>query len=144
MPKIYQVIEVNAPAAKIYENLTTIEGLSGWWTKETSGNSDKGGEIRFGFGENFNIVRVAGLTKGKHLVWEVIQSAFPSGNQWAWTKISFTLTEEANNKTTIRFEHLGWRSITDFFGICNYHWALTLASLKSLCETGKGNPYQQS
>jgi uncharacterized protein YndB with AHSA1/START domain len=141
MPKIYHMFEVNTPAAKVYENLTTIKGLSGWWTKETSGNPEKGGEIRFGFGENFNIVMVNELMPNKHVVWEVIQSAFPSGNQWIWTKISFTLTEESQNKTTIRFEHTGWRSITDFFGVCNYNWALTLASLKSLCETGKGNNY---
>ena len=141
MPKIYHLIEINTPASTVYENLTTIKGLAGWWTKETTGNPKKGGEIRFGFDENYNLMKVTELIKNKHISWEVIQSAFPMGNQWVWTKISFTLTEESPNKTTVRFEHSGWRDITDFYGVCNYQWALILASLKSLCETGKRNYY---
>jgi len=141
MPKIYHLLEVNTPAAKVYDNLTTIKGLSGWWTKDTTGNPEKDGEIRFSFGENYNLIKVTDLIKNKHVAWEVIQSAFPSGNQWVWTKISFTLTEESKHKTTVRFEHSGWRDITDFYGVCNYHWALVLSSLKSFCETGKGNYY---
>lgn len=139
MPKIYHMLEINTSVAPVYKNLTTLEGLSGWWTKDTTGNPDKGGEIRFGFGENYNLIKVTDLIPNKYVSWEVVQSAFPNGNQWVWTKISFTLTHDSSDKTTIRFEHSGWRDISDFYGVCNYQWALTLASFKTFCETGIEN-----
>ena len=137
MPKIYHMFEIDSPVSKVYENLTTIQGLTGWWTKDTTGIPEKNGELRSGFGDNYNLIKVNDVIKNKQVVWEVVQSAFPNGNQWVWTKISFMLTHDSNDKTTVRFEHSGWRDITDFYGVCNYQWALTLANLKSLCETGK-------
>ena len=34
---------------KVYDALTTVEGLAGWWTDDTSGTEDVGGVLEFRF-----------------------------------------------------------------------------------------------
>lgn len=38
-------IGIKAPVAKVYGALSTIEGIAGWWTKDTTGDSKPGGTI---------------------------------------------------------------------------------------------------
>ena len=46
---MHRIGVVTPDPTKVYEALTTIEGLSGWWTDETSGDPDLGGTIEFRF-----------------------------------------------------------------------------------------------
>ena len=34
---------------KVYDALTTIDGLSGWWTRDTTGDAGLGGVVAFRF-----------------------------------------------------------------------------------------------
>jgi uncharacterized protein YndB with AHSA1/START domain len=38
-----------ASPAEVYEVLTTVDGLAGWWTDQTSGDPEVGGTIEFRF-----------------------------------------------------------------------------------------------
>lgn len=140
MYKIFQVIEIRKPAEDIYYAISTIEGLAGWWTKDTTGNPAIGGEIRFGFGEHFNIMKVSELLVNKFVKWEVLSSNFPSGKEWIGTIITFTLEEHEDGITEVKFEHSNWKEATEFFEICSFHWGVSLVSLKLLCATGSGAP----
>jgi uncharacterized protein YndB with AHSA1/START domain len=140
MVKIFHNFEIKASAEKVYEAISTLKGLCGWWTKDTTGNPAKDGEIRFGFGNNFNIMHVIESVGNKFVQWEVKSSDFPSGKEWIGTFISFTLEEKENNIASVKFEHSNWQAFTDFYGVCNYHWGIFMVSLKLLCETGKGTP----
>ena len=42
-------IGIKAPAAHVYKALATIEGLAGWWTRDTTGNAQPGGHVAFRF-----------------------------------------------------------------------------------------------
>ena len=140
MVKIFHNFETKASAEKVYEAISTLKGLCGWWTKDTTGSPAKGGEIRFGFGDYFNIMLVIESVNNKFVQWEVKSSNFQSGNEWIGTFISFTLEEKEDNITSVKFEHSNWQAFTDFYGVCNYHWGIFMVSLKLLCETGKGTP----
>ena len=51
---------------KVYRALTTLEGLSGWWTVDTQGDSDKvGGIIEFRFGAGGFDIKVLELDPDK-------------------------------------------------------------------------------
>src|SRR5688572_11016545 len=53
MPDILHRVGIKSTQNKVYEALTSIEGLSGWWTKDTKGESNKlGGLVQFRFGQN--------------------------------------------------------------------------------------------
>ena len=82
-------------------------------------------------------MRVKGLTPNKAVHW-VCEDG---DKQWVDTKVSFSL-EEKDGKTALRFAHRDWKEATDFYETCNFHWGLFLQSLRLVCETGKGTPYQ--
>jgi len=137
MVNIQHNFMVNAPVVRVYEAITTLDGLRRWWTKETTGNPDKDGEIRFGFGEEFyNKMKVSALTKDASVAWDCTDGP----PDWLGTQIIFTLSEQKNG-CSVKFEHKGWKEANDFYGMCNYHWGLYMKSLKLLCETGKGTPH---
>lgn len=47
---IKHLFHINASKEEVYKALTTIEGLSQWWTNQTSGNPALDGIIEFRFG----------------------------------------------------------------------------------------------
>lgn len=50
---IYQRLLIKVPVEKVYEALTTQEGLTGWWTPDTIAKPEKGSILRFGFGPDY-------------------------------------------------------------------------------------------
>lgn len=140
MAKIYHLLTISAPVENVFEAISTVEGLKGWWTNLTTGSTEVGGELSFGFGKDYDMMVVKNSDNYSLVEWEVVKSTFADGHQWIGTRISFGLSSDKNKNTVLRFEHNGWKEITDFYGVCNYHWGLFMVSLKALCETGKGNP----
>jgi len=49
MVDIIHRVGIKAPVSKVYAALSTVEGVAGWWTKDTTGVSKPGGtiEVRF-------------------------------------------------------------------------------------------------
>ena len=137
MAAIRHNVVIKAPAKKIYNAITTQEGLAGWWTTDTTAKPEVGFVNVFIFGKFRNEMKVTELSRNKKVQWECIQSI----EEWIGTTISFEL-EEKENHTLLRFVHGGWKEETDVFASCSYDWASFLASLKSLCEKGTGTPYK--
>ena len=137
MVKIYHKFVVKAPIARVYEAIAKLDGLNKWWTTGTTGNPEKGGELRFGFGgEDFVRMKVTGNEKNNLVSWTCIEGP----EDWMGTNLDFKVSED-KGKTTVKFEHNGWKEANDFYGSCNFDWGRFMVSLKSLCETGKGTPH---
>jgi len=49
MVNIAHHIGIKAFDFKVYSALSTMEGLSGWWTEEVEGDSKVGGNLTFSF-----------------------------------------------------------------------------------------------
>jgi len=120
----------------VYNALATVEGLSSWWTSDTRGESNVGGELQFRFGDGGFDMRVLELEPGKRVLWQVVDGP----EEWLGTKISFDLNQNGD-WTVILFKHLGWKAPVEFMHHCSTKWAVFLLSLKSLRETGKGSPW---
>ena len=120
-----------------WKALTTREGLSGWWTSDTKGESSKvGGVIQFRFGNGGFDMKVRELEPNKRVLWQVIDG--PA--EWVGTTISFDLRQDGD-WTVIHFKHQGWKEPVEFMHHCSTKWGVFLLSLKSLLETGKGAPW---
>jgi hypothetical protein len=119
-----------------YRALTTLEGLSGWWTTNTQGESKVGGVLQFRFGAGGFDMKVLELDPERRVLWQVVDG--PA--EWIGTKISFDLRQEGD-WTIILFKHQGWKEPVEFMHHCSTKWAVFLLSLKSLLETGKGAPW---
>jgi hypothetical protein len=118
-----------------YQALTTIKGLSGWWTTDTRGESKIGGIIQFRFGAVGFDMKVLELDSAKHIEWLVVDGP----QEWLGTKVIFELRQEGD-WTIVLFKHQGWKEPVEFMRHCSTKWAVFLLSLKSLLETGEGAP----
>jgi hypothetical protein len=120
----------------VYKALATIDGLSGWWTSITRGESEVGSVIQFRFGAGGFDMKVLDLQPARRVLWQVVGGP----NEWIDTTISFDLRQEGD-WTIACFKHQGWKEPVEFMHHCSTKWAVFLLSLKSLLETGKGAPY---
>ncbi|MBC9713523.1 SRPBCC domain-containing protein [Streptomyces sp. TRM66268-LWL] len=139
MVDILHRIGTTTSREEVYDALTTVEGLSGWWTRETSGESEVGGILRFRFHgvpmpDGFDM-KVLENEPAERVRWEVVDGP----KEWIGTRIVFELKQE-DAYTIVLFRHEGWKEPGEFMHHCSTKWATFLMSLKKLLETGKGEP----
>lgn len=141
MVDIVHRIGIRAPASKVFAALSTIEGLSGWWTRDTRGDAHVGGRIAFRFRApdgrevgGFDMLVLE--ASADHIVRWRVQAGAP---EWVGTEIEFRLAPHGD-LTIVRFGHRGWREEVEFTAHCSMKWATFLLSLRDLLETGRGRP----
>ena len=159
MPNICHELIIGATAEKVFNAVTSQQGLSAWWTPETKADTQPGSFLRFCFGSDYyKEMKIVEIDPFVSVKWSCTQGA----NEWVGTHISFRLYEgnmpsllhshpEAEGQiqqqndvdlaTLLVFEHANWREYTPMFAECNYTWGQFLRSLKLLCETGQGLPW---
>src|SRR5215207_3539785 len=139
MVDILHRIGVTSSPDDVYSALTTIDGLSAWWTEDTKGDGNVGGVIQFRFDGapdpgGFDM-KVLEAQPRERVLWEVVDGP----EEWVGTQIGFELKEE-DGFTIVLFSHQGWKEPVEFMYHCSTKWATFLMSLKELIETGKGEP----
>ena len=128
-------VEQSSPK-QVYDALTRLDGLSGWWTEDTSGDTDLGGVIAFRFGPPGGFdMKVVELDPGRRLRWDVVDGP----PEWVGTSVQWDLRQDGDY-TIVLFKHEGWREPVEFMYHCSTKWATFLMSLKQLVETGEGAP----
>ncbi len=120
---------------EVYDALTTIDGLAGWWTDQTTGSTATGGVIEFRFGPGGFDMEVVDQRPGEHVAWKVIDGP----EEWIGTTVDWRLRRDGEY-TIVLFEHAGWKEPVEFMHHCSTKWATYLMSLKSLVESGTGAP----
>jgi uncharacterized protein YndB with AHSA1/START domain len=136
MVDILHRVGVKTPSPeKVYEALTTIDGLAGWWTDDTKGSAGVGGVIQFRFPPGGFDMEVTELVPDKRVSWTVVDGP----DEWIGTTIDWDLRQE-DDMTILLFKHQGWKEPVEFMHHCSTKWATYLVSLKQLVETGIGAP----
>ena len=131
-------VGIKAPLADVHAALTHPDRLAGWWTTDTSGEGQPGGALAFKFGERgFVDVKVL-AAQSDRILWEVTGGP----PEWIGSRIVWA-PEVSGDWTVVMFSHTGWREPIEFMHHCSTKWALFLMSLKSLLETGEGQPWPQ-
>jgi uncharacterized protein YndB with AHSA1/START domain len=120
---------------KVYDALTTLDGLSGWWASDTTGSVEVGGVIEFRFGPGGFDMQVVELQPAERVQWEVVDGPV----EWIGTTVHWEIKQDGE-WTIVLFRHVGWREPVEFMYHCSTKWATFLMSLKSLLETGTGSP----
>ena len=141
MMDILHRVGIEAPVSKVYAALSTIEGIAGWWTKQTTGVSGPGGIVEVHFvspsGERIGgmSMKVMALVRDSAVHWHVESGP----KEWIGTDVMFELSEDGDY-TIVRFAHKHWREAVEFFAHCSMKWATFMLSLKDFVETGRGKP----
>ena len=118
-----------------YEAITTLDGLAGWWTEKTTGETEVGGRVEFRFPNGGFDMEVVDAAPGQSVTWKVVDGP----DEWVGTTVEWSLRQDGDY-TVILFAHRGWREPVEFMHHCSTKWATFLISLKSLVETGQGAP----
>ena len=136
MVDILHRIGATATPDKVYDALTTRDGLAAWWTTDTTGDSAVDGTIKFRFGDAGGFdMKVLDQRPNERVAWEVTDGP----EEWIGTRVRFDLKEEGDY-TIVLFAHEGWAEPGEFLSHCSTKWASYLLSLKALVETGRGSP----
>jgi hypothetical protein len=124
MASIKHLFHIDASKEKVFEALTTIEGLGSWWTNKTTGNTKLGGIIEFRFGDYGGPdMKVKEIKANESVTWECV------GGSEDWLEHIFS------------FEQFGWKETGDFYASCNFSWGRYMESLRQFCQTGKGEAF---
>jgi len=136
MVDILHRVGVSTPSPdKVYEALTTIEGLAGWWTDDTTGTAEVGGVVQFRFPPGGFDMEVVEQRPNESVEWKVVDGP----EEWIGTTVNWQLRQDGDY-TIVMFRHQDWKEPVEFMHHCSTKWATYLMSLKSLVETGKGAP----
>ncbi|MDO6437336.1 SRPBCC domain-containing protein [Cyclobacterium sp. 1_MG-2023] len=131
MESIEHINYIKSPKDKVYQTLTTEQGLGEIWTRRLKVKPEVGFVNEFDFDEGYiTKFKILELKEHSKIIWECTAS----DEQWLGTKVSFELTEK-DNATTIRLKHYDWEERTEYYGWCNYNWAMFLYRLKGYCES---------
>lgn len=135
MADIYHQVGVKADIEKVYRALTTLEGLTGWWTK-TTGSTLENGKLYFHFNDTKIEMTIQQLLPAKKVVWRCTEKE----GEWKDTLITFDL-EQIDDQVFINFSHKYWAQQSSLCSHCSTKWAVFMLSLKDYLEKGKGQPF---
>src|SRR4030095_7922097 len=127
------------------EVFNAINNVRGWWSEEIEGSTDKlNAEFNYHYLDvHRSKMKITELIPDKKVVWLVEENYFSftkDKSEWTGTKIIFEISQK-DNKTQVVFTHQGLVPEYECFEICQDAWTTYIQhSLRSLIETGKGQP----
>src|SRR6478609_2623438 len=108
------------------EVFNAINNVRGWWPGEIKGNTDKlNDEFSYRMEDmHFSKQRLVEVITNEKVVWLVTESELnfvKEKSEWTGTKIIFEISK-VNNKTQLRFTHLGIVPKIECYNICSGAW----------------------
>ena len=131
MPDILHRVGINSTPVRVFEALTTLDGLSHWWITGTTGDVKQGGIIDFGF----SAMRVVEVKPNELVKWKCVRGP----EEWVGTDVTFHLKPK-EGQTFVLFSHANWKEPVEFMHHCSTKWATFLLSLKDWLERNEGRP----
>ncbi len=150
MATIRHQVLINAPVAKVYEALSTADGISTWWDKQTATQTDRGLVLEHNPGPEHGVVklRVVEQVPNKRVEWECISTHPKSSPASAWTgtHFIFEIVERDNvvssganpdqvRATTLDFSQDRYDERSEFFESNKLAWGEVLQNLKQVMES---------
>jgi uncharacterized protein YndB with AHSA1/START domain len=136
-----QEMVIAASPLQVFDALTSLEGLRGWWASSACGSGSAGGTFQLGFaGLDETISMHVDVADPTTLVaWTCLDhTGLPD---WEGTKIVFRLEDRGAGQTTLSFCHIGLVPDLECYEQCHAGWEHFLASLRSYVERGRGDPF---
>jgi len=138
MADLFHDFPINAPAARVFQAISSPEGLATWWTLRSAGEVKEGGTIELWFGPEYDW---RGVVRRFVLNSEFELEIVCTDKDWNGTKVGFRL-EESNGTTSVSFYHKDWPKANGHFRRSNYCWAMYLRILRISLERGDSVGYE--
>lgn len=136
MTDIMHWISIDAPPQRVFDAVTTANGLSSWWTSDVEPADAEGDVAVFGFNDRSVVfrMRIDEMAEPQRVRWTCVGD-FP---EWEGTRIEFRIEEREDGRSGLTFTHAGWESTEGFFRQCNTDWGRLMYYLKCYLE-GRGD-----
>jgi uncharacterized protein YndB with AHSA1/START domain len=127
------------------EVFKAVTNVRGWWSEQIDGRTDKlNAEFSYHYKDVHRCkMKIVELVPGKKVVWLVLENYFDftkNKAEWKGNKISFEISKKGE-QTQLTFTQIGLVPAYECYNICSDAWGNYInGSLKSLIETGKGQP----
>ena len=133
MPNIAHKIRINAPQEKVFQALSTAQGIKGWFAPEVDGTVAAGQTASFTFsnGETFRW-RFADIAPAA-IRWSLLEGPHIAPK----TEVIFRLTSKHDGVTEVEVDHSGFPEGHAAIRSCNTLWGLSLWHLKQFTESSK-------
>ena len=139
MADIYQDFPVQAPAEKVFQAISTPEGLNAWWTQRCAGKPQLGAIYVLWFGPEYDWrAKVTQCSPNREFELQMTNA----DDDWKGSRIAFQLEESSPDKTLVRFSHTGWPIVNGHYRISNHCWAMYLRLLRKYVEDGQVVAYE--
>jgi hypothetical protein len=125
------------------EVFVAVNNVRGWWQGEIDGSSTKlNDEFSYRMKDiHYSRQKLVEVIPDQKVVWSVTESSLnfiSDKHEWTGTRIVFEISE-INNKTKLRFTHVGLVPDVECYEGCSFAWGrLIQESLFNLITTGKG------
>ena len=138
---IREHMKINVNPGTIYSAVSTPQGIKGWWCEDSEITNEVGGINTLHFLKEGKPVdmkfKIDEMSPDGKVIWTCIENANP-------TWIGTTLTYEFDKNGEFDLIHGNfddkWKG-SDPFKSTEEGWKHIMHSLKSYCETGKGEPW---
>jgi hypothetical protein len=137
--RISLAVDIDAPASKIFDAVSTTAGQRAFWTTDCDVSADR---ARFGFPEAPMDLEVDVLSKEPNLVQMTVTKGFPfwDGSTWEWEIGS---AARASSGSGVLFRHSGFGEGYPELDLAHtaQTWALILDRLSRYVSSGKPTPF---
>jgi uncharacterized protein YndB with AHSA1/START domain len=137
MAEIRHRVGIHAPAERVYEALTTTEGIASWWWQDARGDAGTNGRFECYYDETPMVVmEIAEQGANRRVCWRCVEGP----DEWLDTTVTYDI-DTSDGETAVTLTHSGWRAPTAFMGQSSTKWAIYLVGLKRLLEGGAATPF---
>ena len=128
-------IEIKAPIELVFEAVSTLEGIGGWWDGSVSGDASEHGEIRFAVADSddYALMKVDSVIFPTDVAWSVIEDS-GYGGEWINTAILFHLEEDIDGSCALVLHHQGLTPALDCYSDCQSGWDHHLQNIRLKAE----------
>ncbi len=139
MADIFHDLPIKAPIDRVFDAISTPQGLDTWWSKRAAGTPREGAEFKLSFGPGYDwSAKVIRCAPPREFELQMVQA----DSDWAGSRVGFRL-EPRGNVIWLRFSHSGWPSVNEHYRISCNCWAMYLRILRRSLEFGELVPYEQ-
>jgi hypothetical protein len=99
-----------------------------------------GSRLNWTFAGDFNpVMEITAIKEGTEVEWRCVSGHEP----WQDGQFRFQIADVGGGRTRLRFwQEYAVELADDYYGVYNFNWGYYLESLRLLCVTGTGKPFQ--
>jgi len=135
---IYHDVQIDAPAAKVFNAIANPDLMVYWWPLRCTGEMKLGGNYNFFFTPEYNWYGIVTRYE-KDIAFQVKMT--DSDADWNSTTFGYDLVE-VDEGTRIEFYHKNWPERNHHHRRSSFCWALLLKGLKDYVERGVVIPFE--